>query len=735
MVCYDPDVDRRPRATYRSPSVLTKPPPPASPDLEKPHAARSKRRPKASREIVPGPTTASSLSSSFCLETSFHMDRESHALSSSSSLLRDLAANLIGRNAPFASPFGRKAQVYADYTASGKSLACIERFLRRHVMPTYGNTHTTTSVTGLQTTSFRDEARQIIAHAVNAHDATDVVLFAGQGCTSAIHKLVTALGVHDGRRRRRAAKRPVVFTCPFAHHSNLLPWRESPCADEVPIPEAAHGGGLDLVELERQLQRHQHRPLKIGSFAAASNLTGLLLDVDRVSKLLHKYNALACWDYATCAPYVPMDMNPKHDPAAYKDAIFFSGHKFVGGPGSPGVLVVKKAVVSRAAVPTMPGGGTVLFVSEKAHRYLKDPVEREEGGTPDILGAIRLGLAFQLKQRVGPRRILALERRHVRRVRASLGRNAHIVLLGRQTDDVDQLPIFSMLFRFHDRFLHHNFVCALLNDLFGVQARGGCQCAGPFGARLLGLRRHHILDIGRAVLDKHEILKPGVARLSFPYFADAAEVDYVLAAVHFVADHGWKFLPQYRFSCRTGGWRHASRADVALPDKKHLSEMQIEDATTAATASGGANPIADVAAHRRLNLEQAAKWGDLSIEEAAKSVFREPGERVADCYEGLRWFAYPSEAVASFQDRGAKPRLTSEISGPCQPQRYFEAAIHHEWDGVPTLAYMKRHRVRMTAQMLLARYCIPGQGSPYLIDMTSVTDSDGDSDSDDGGGQ
>ncbi|KAG7395907.1 hypothetical protein PHYBOEH_003032 [Phytophthora boehmeriae] len=612
-------------------------------------------------------------------------------------LLRSIAEDMIGRNVPFESPFGTKAQCYADYTASGKSLETIEQFMRTKVMPTYGNTHTTTSVTGLQTTAFREEARQIIARAVNARPSQDVVLFAGQGCTSAIDKFITALGINTAKRFRFTSKRPVVFTGPFAHHSNLLPWRESLAADIVEIPEAS-SGGLDLKELERQLKSYSSRKVKIGSFTAAANLTGLLADVDKVSRLLHRYGALACWDYATCAPYVDIDMNPK-DKMAYKDAIFFSGHKFVGGPGSPGVLVVKKKLLTNE-VPTMPGGGTVLFVTEKAHSYLKDPVEREEGGTPDILGSIRLGLAFSLKQRVGTKKIMAQEHRRVKRVRESLGENKHIILLGRHSDDVDQLPIFSMLVRYGDRFLHHNFICALLNDLFGIQIRGGCQCAGPYGARLLGVNREDTIALGNAVTEKDEVIKPGVLRMSFPYFSDDAEIEYILDAVHFVADHGWKFLPQYDFDMHTAVWRHTSISGSDIPAKSCLSELQFYS-NDSNNSSQAVEPIRSIAAHRRENLEQAAILADNCIKEAAlKDSFPE-GEKVIKSHEYLRWFVYPYEAVADYKRDGEKMPLTTKITGPCQPQVYLTDAINHVWDGTQSMAKMKRSKM---GRLMLRHY-------------------------------
>ncbi|TMW64526.1 hypothetical protein Poli38472_011406 [Pythium oligandrum] len=582
-----------------------------------------------------------------------------------------IANNVIGHHHhQVPSPFGGHRTIcYADFTASGQSLQCIEDYIQQQVMPFYGNTHTITSITGRQTTWYRQEAREIIADAVNARilgsDPQDTLIFTGQGTTSAIHKLVMALGLHL-QSNAMAPQRPVVFVGPFEHHSNLLPWRESH-ADVVMIPED-ESGHVDVDVLIQRLQEYAHRPVKIGTFSAASNLTGVLTDVDSITATLHTYGALAFWDYASCAPYVPIDMNPDAgEGLRCKDAIFFSGHKFIGGPGSPGVLVIRSRLLNRS-VPTVPGGGTVFFVTERDHRYLSNKEEREEGGTPDILGSIRLGLAFQIKQRYGPDQIMARERAHVCHARESFAKNEKIVVLGR--DDVDQLPIFSFLIRCGDRFLHYNFVCALLNDLFGIQSRGGCQCAGPYAMRLLGIAKDDIQAVERAlVANKCEGIRSGFSRLSFPYFMDDEQVDYILEAIHFIAEDGWRFLPQYELDVASGRWDHTGHNE---PVRQLLSDFSLDEQASARLNK--TESVMDIRTHRRQNLITARRL-------AASANIPAKLNRLDLTYEQelLRWFVSPVEAARALS-REASPALSTTIFGPFQPHRYRTGVLRQQWD-------------------------------------------------------
>jgi selenocysteine lyase/cysteine desulfurase len=524
-------------------------------------------------------------------------------------LIERIRASVIGDDAVVDGPFGPRRLVYADYTASGGALTFVEDFIRERVLPLYANTHTEASATGLHTTALREDARRIVHAAVNG-GPDDVVLFCGSGSTGAIDKLIRVLDLP-------ARDRPVVFVGPYEHHSNELPWRES-AADVVAIREDPDGR-VDLDHLDSELRRHAGRGLKIGSFSAASNVTGIITDVAGVAAVLHRHGALSCWDYASAGPYLPIDMTGK-------DAVFLSPHKFVGGPGTPGVLVVKRSLLS-TDVPSVPGGGTVLYVSPRSHTYHPDPEIREEGGTPAIVESIRAGLVFALKEAVGTDEIRRREQDFARRALDSFGRNPNIEILG--NPDLDRLAIVSFGLKHPPRLLHPNFVVALLSDLFGIQARSGCFCAGPYLHRMYQIDEtwsagmHEQARIGRLGA------KLGFVRVGFNYFISEAVFDYLLAAVHLLADHAGKLLPLYRFDPVTGLWQH----------KSHRPAPTLHKLAPAPTTS---EPDTALARH---------------LDEARRIVHSVQAPRRADPalppeFERIRWFPLPGEGVARLGTAG-----------------------------------------------------------------------------------
>jgi len=391
----------------------------------------------------------------------------------------------------------------------------------------------------------------------------------GNGTTSAVELLIDCLGLRhhicnysSRRSNTNSNDRPVIFVSTCEHHSNLLLWRELGDVDVETVGLDPTTGSIDLDHLRSLLEHYKYRTVKIGAFSAASNVTGVIADDIHVTALLHQHGALSFWDYATGASYLDMSMNPIHPQYAphltAKDASVFSGHKLLGGVGTPGVLIIKNHLINQQRAPTRCGGGTVLYVTTDDQRYLSNPIERFEGGTPNIVGIWRLGLVFINKLRLKAQRqaLMASKKTNVQsvletdveralRIQRELSSIPNLVLLDAGYSDSSEstykkLPIYSFLIKWGTRFLHYNFVCALLNDVFGIQSRGGCSCAGPFGLHLLGLYDEEIINsIKESLLRGNELIRPGFTRLSLPVFGTTqAMEDYVIRSIAWVAQHG-----------------------------------------------------------------------------------------------------------------------------------------------------------------------------------------------------
>ncbi|KAA8550099.1 hypothetical protein F0562_001783 [Nyssa sinensis] len=496
-----------------------------------------------------------------------------------------LRSQVIGSNVEFDTPFGKRMLTYADYTASGRCLHYVENYIINNVLPFYGNSHTSDSYVGHQTTKMVHEASKYIKNCLGGKEE-DAILFVGSGTTAAIKRLQEVMGLAVPSIMRdkalmnlRNEERWVVFVGPYEHHSNLLSWRQS-LAEVVEIG-LDENGLIDIEALRHELESYHHtnRPM-LGSFSACSNVTGIYSDTRALASLLHRYGAFACFDYAASGPYVEIDMRSGEIDGC--DAIFLSPHKFVGGPGSPGILLMSKLLYQlRSSAPSTCGGGTVSFVngfSEMDTLYYEDVEEREDAGTPPIIQKIRAALAFWVKEYIGYEVIIKQEHKLIERALDRLLSNPNIWVLG-NTSAKRQAILSFLVFstsnsssidmkarsdgkifmwresgNMRDKPLHGPFVAKLLNDLFGIQARGGCACAGPYGHHLLHVDEPHSLAFKSAIQQGYSGVKPGWTRINFAYHMSIEEFEFILAALEFIAMYGQRFLILYDFNWKTGNW-------------------------------------------------------------------------------------------------------------------------------------------------------------------------------------
>lgn len=451
--------------------------------------------------------------------------------------------NIVGIDHTFKSPYGEKKILYADWTASGRFYRDIEEKLLHEIGPYVANTHTETSITGASMTLAYHEARKIIKAHVNANE-DDVLITVGSGMTGAVNKFQRILGLKVSENLIDYAEipeeiKPLIFVSHMEHHSNQISWMET-IAEVVVIP-CNDEGLICMDNMERLLEKHKDRKIKIASVTACSNVTGIKTDYHAVAKLIHKYEGLCFVDFACSAPYVKIDMHPAGKDEQL-DAIFFSPHKFLGGPGSAGVLVFNKDLYGNM-VPDNPGGGTVTFTDPWGGRfYINDIETREDGGTPGFLQAIKVALAMQLKDQMGVENIKNREHEINKRMFDRLGKiqNLHILAGEHQ----DRLSIFS----FYIDGAHYNLVAKFLNDRYGIQSRGGCSCAGTYG--------HYLLNLSPVISDVIQemihagcyIDRPGWVRVSLHPTMTNAEVDFICDALEEIALHHKSWEADYKYN-------------------------------------------------------------------------------------------------------------------------------------------------------------------------------------------
>jgi selenocysteine lyase/cysteine desulfurase len=454
----------------------------------------------------------------------------------------------IGRGQTFCFPSGQKEIIYADWTASARGYRPIESCLQNEVAPFFANTHTQTTTTGTLMTKAYEEAKVIVKEHVHANK-DDVLIFCGSGMTSAVNKLQRLLGIKIPERLMAYMPggkspeideelRPVVFVTSMEHHSNHVSWVETIAT--VEIIAQTEDGNIDLEHFEKLLLGYKSRKNKIAAVTACSNVTGIQTPYHEIAKLIHAHEGFCFVDFASSAPYVQIDIHPEEADACL-DAIYFSMHKFLGGPGAPGVLIFNRRIYSNA-VPDRPGGGTLIYSNPwNSRKYVTDIELREDGGTPAVLQGIKAAMCIRLKEEMGVKNILQREEELLKIAFARLSEMTDVTIL--QGNARKRLGIISFVVEG----AHYNLIVRLLNDKFGVQTRGGCSCAGTYGHQLLNVDRAQSHKIWSAIHSGDLSSKPGWIRVSIHPTMTGQEIEFIMDAIESTASQFREWMKDYYY--------------------------------------------------------------------------------------------------------------------------------------------------------------------------------------------
>jgi selenocysteine lyase/cysteine desulfurase len=476
--------------------------------------------------------------------------------------------NIIGIDFHYQTPYGNQKIIYNDWLASGRLYAPIEKILTERFGPYMANTHTETNVTGTVMTYAYYHARQIIKQHVNANH-NDVLLFSDYGMTGAVNKLQRILGIKYSQNRPQSPNkndRPVVFVTHMEHHSNHISWYET-VADVVILPPDDHLM-VSCDALENELVKYADRKLKIGAFTACSNVTGIITPYHQLAEIMHQHNGYCFVDFAASAPYVELNMHPDN-PAQQLDAIYFSPHKFLGGPGGSGVVIFDSKLYNNP-IPDQPGGGTVEWTNPWGEYQFIDDIEtREDGGTPGILQAIKIALAIKLKEQMGVDKISQRDHELLDLALSNLKKIPGINIFA--SDVPNRIGVISF---FHDT-IHYNLIVKLLSDRFGIQIRGGCICAGTYGHYLLHISKNKSNDFVNRINQNDRSVKPGWLRFSLHPVTKDAEVLYFCSALQKIIDNIEQWQQDYHYDKRKNEFFHHNDNKTNIAVIKTFFELDL----------------------------------------------------------------------------------------------------------------------------------------------------------------
>jgi len=474
-----------------------------------------------------------------------------HSKNSLEDYFSGFRANIIGQDQMFESAFGRRKIIYADWTATGRAYRPIEEYIQEKILPFLANTHTETTVTGKYMSTAYEEAREIIKEHAHANGG-DVLILCGSGMTAAVNKLQRILGLRIPERisdyfgndclNLDEESRPVVFVTHMEHHSNQISWLETIATVEIIQPD--ENGEVDLGHFKILLDQYRNRKIKIAAITACSNVTGIQTPYHEIARLIHEYNGWCFVDFACSAPYTDINMHPQKN-GGDLDAIYFSAHKFLGGPGTPGILIFNRKLCKNK-IPDQPGGGTVVYSNPwKDHEYTQNTEQREDGGTPAFLQAMKAAMCVRLKKQMGTENIRKREEEMLDIIFSRFSKMKNVNVLAGNIKK--RLGVIS----FTVERAHYALIVKILNDRFGIQTRGGCSCAGTYGHALLQVNKEKSYHILHQIRSGNLLQKPGWIRLSIHPTMSGAEIDFIMDSIEEIAGHFQNWSKDYSYIAKS----------------------------------------------------------------------------------------------------------------------------------------------------------------------------------------